>query len=122
MARMSARMFRATIYGIPNCDTMKKACAWLRANDVSFHFHDFRKDGLDASQVEQWAADAGWETLLNRRGLTWRKLPESDKSNLDEAKAVRLMAGNPTLIKRPVLVRDDSVLVGFSESSYRVFF
>ncbi len=115
-------MSEVSVYGIPNCDTMKKACAWLRSNDIPFSFHDYRKDGLDTGLLEDWVADVGWETLLNRRGLTWRKLSESDKADVDEAKAIRLMAENPTLIKRPVLVQGEHLMVGFSEPSYRDFF
>ena len=108
-----------TLYGIANCDTVRKARKWLAAHDVAYQFHDFRKDGLSNKQVKAWAQAVGWETLLNRRGQTWRKLAEQDKANLTEAKAINLMAAEPTLIKRPVLEINKQVQVGFSEADYQ---
>ena len=103
-----------TVYGIKNCDTCRKALKWLSAEGIEHTFHDFRVDGLDPANVARWADAAGWEKLLNRRGTTWRNLPEADKGGLDAASAQVLMAGNPTLIKRPVFETGGKVLVGFS--------
>lgn len=103
-----------TVYGIKNCDTCRKALKWLSAEGIDHTFHDFRVDGLDAANVTRWSAAVGWEKLLNRRGTTWRNLDESDKDGVNEAKAATLMAGNPTLIKRPVFDDGSSILVGFT--------
>jgi arsenate reductase (glutaredoxin) len=103
-----------TVYGIKNCDTCRKALKWLAAEGIEHTFHDFRVDGLEPANVSRWADAAGWEKLLNRRGTTWRNLPEADKEGVDEAKATTLMAGNPTLIKRPVFDDDSRILVGFT--------
>ena len=108
-----------TLHGIGNCDTIRKAKKWLDAQGVDYRFHDFRKDGLDRTQLEKWAASVGWETLLNRRGMTWRKLDPADKANLDEHKAIELMLQHPAMIKRPVLETGDAILVGFDEQAYR---
>src|SRR5437667_9321346 len=92
-----------TIYGIKNCDTMKKARAWLDGHDVAYAFHDYKAQGIERAKLEGWAAKAGWETLLNKAGTTFRKLPDGDKENLNEKKAIALMLAQPSLIKRPVL-------------------
>ena len=92
-----------TVYGINNCDTVKKACNWLSKNKVEFQFHDFRKDGLTKSKVQRWVKSIDWETLLNRRGTTWRKLPDSEKESINKTRALSLMVEQPTLIKRPVI-------------------
>lgn len=105
-----------TVYGIKNCDTCRKALKWLTAEGIDHTFHDFRVDGLDPANVSRWADAVGWEKLLNRRGTTWRKLPESDKDGVDASKAETLMAGNPTLIKRPVFETGDQVMVGFGDA------
>ena len=102
-----------TVFGIPNCDTCRKARKWLKDNEIEHEFHDFRKDGLTRGDVDGWADAVGWETLLNRRGTTWRKLPESDKVVSDAASAAALMTKNPTLIKRPVIAAGETILVGF---------
>jgi arsenate reductase len=107
-----------TLYGISNCDTVKKAKKWLDAHEVNYAFHDFRKHGLDEAQLRRWINKAGWEILLNRRGTTWRKLTEDDKQDMDGDKALQLMLDNVTLIKRPVLVRGNTLLVGFDEQKY----
>lgn len=108
-----------TIYGIRNCDTMKKARAWLDGHGVAYDFHDYKAAGIDRERVERWADKVGWETLINRQGLTFRKLPESAKKNLDRAHAVTLMLENPSLIKRPVLdLGRGRLLVGFSPDAY----
>jgi len=108
-----------TIYGIKNCDTMKKARAWLDAHGVNYHFHDYRQAGIDKAHLARWCEKVGWETLLNRAGTTFRKLPESDKANLDERHAVALMLAQPSLIKRPVLeLKGGRILVGFKPEIY----
>lgn len=106
------------LYGISNCDTIKKAKKWLSENMVAYQFHDFRKDGLEAEQLEMWVEALGWEVLLNKRGTTWRKLPEEDQADLDAAKATRLMLEHPAMIKRPVLVTVDEIIVGFKPEEY----
>ena len=109
-----------TLHGIANCDTVRKARRWLDDNDVAYRFHDFRKDGVDEAMLQGWIATLDdWGELVNRRGTTWRKLAEEERADLDEAKAVALMVEHPTVIKRPVLVRGDLVLVGFVEMMYR---
>ena len=107
-----------TIYGIRNCDTMKKARAWLDARGVAYSFHDYKAEGIDRAQLEGWAGQLGWETLLNRTGTTFRKLPDADKANLDERKAVALMLDQPSMIKRPVLDLDGRLIVGFKPEQY----
>jgi len=107
-----------TIYGIKNCDTMKKAKRWLDDAGVAYTFHDYRADGISTDQLAAWCGKVGWETLLNRRGLTWRKLDDADKQGMDEARAIALMVEHPALIKRPVLELDDRLEVGFSPARY----
>jgi arsenate reductase len=107
-----------TIYGIVNCDTMKKARAWLTGHGVTYRFHDYKKDGIDRKLLAGWAREAGWETLLNRAGTTFRKLPDADKDKLDRQKAIALMLEQPSLIKRPVLDVDGRLLVGFKADEY----
>ena len=111
---------KITLYGIKNCDTMKKARAWLDSNGVSYDFHDYKVAGVDRKTVERWADAVGWETLLNRAGTTFRKLPEQQKSNLTRTKAIALMLEQPSMIKRPVLERGKTLLVGFSPEKYSV--
>jgi arsenate reductase len=107
-----------TLYGIKNCDTMKKARAWLDARGVAYDFHDYKVAGIDADRLTRWCAEHGWEVLLNRAGTTFRKLPEADKRGLDTAKAVALMVAQPSAIKRPVLDLGDRRLVGFKPELY----
>jgi len=108
-----------TIYGIPNCDTMKKARTWLESHDVPYEFHDYKKAGIDEARLSAWSKKAGWETLLNRAGTTFRKLPDSDKTSLTEKKAIALMQAQPSLIKRPVLeLGRGKILVGFKPEIY----
>lgn len=102
------------VYGLNNCDTCRKARKWLAAEGVAHEFHDIRKANLETTVIAGWAGKAGWETLLNRRGTTWRGLPETDKASVDEASAIQLMTAHPALIKRPVFVMDNDVLVGFT--------
>ena len=107
-----------TLYGIKNCDTMKKARAWLDAEGVPYAFHDYKAEGIDRPRLEAWARAVGWETLLNRAGTAFRKLPEADKADLDERKALALMLDQPSMIKRPVLDLDGRLLVGFKPDYY----
>ena len=107
-----------TIHGIVNCDTMKKARAWLDAHRVAYHFHDYKKEGVTRAQLERWAKAVGWEVLLNRAGTTFRALPEKDKAGLTKDKALALMLGQPAMIKRPVLETERAILVGFKPESY----
>ncbi|SDB44018.1 ArsC family reductase [Bauldia litoralis] len=111
-----------TIYGIRNCDTMKKARAWLDGHGVAYDFHDFKKSGIDKGRLEGWARVVGWEVLLNRAGTTFRKLADADKAGLDEAKAISLMLEQPTMIKRPVLDLGGTILVGFKPEIYAAAF
>lgn len=111
-----------TIYGIKNCDTIKKAIKWLNDNGIEYEFHDYKKMGLDEKQLKQWIKAVGWEILVNRRGTTWRKLPESTREGINKSKAIKLMLDNLSLIKRPVLVIDSAIHVGFSETEYEKLF
>lgn len=106
------------IYGIKNCDTMKKARAWLDKKGVAYDFHDYKTAGIERGRLEGWVRKAGWETLLNRAGTTFRKLPDGDKEGLTEAKAIALMMANPSMIKRPVLETGGTLLVGFKPDQY----
>jgi arsenate reductase (glutaredoxin) len=108
-----------TIYGIKNCDTMKKARGWLDEHGVAYAFHDYKDAGIDAGRLQSWMAKAGWETLLNRAGTTFRKLPDAQKTGLTERKAIALMLAQPSLIKRPVLEIGDRLLVGFKPDAYQ---
>ncbi|MBV9834995.1 MAG: ArsC family reductase [Alphaproteobacteria bacterium] len=107
-----------TIYGIKNCDTMKKARAWLDGRGVAYAFHDYKASGIERARLQGWAKAVGWETLLNRAGTTFRKLPEADKDGLNESKAIALMLAQPSMIKRPVLDLGDRLLVGFKPDDY----
>lgn len=110
------------LYGIKNCDTVRKARRWLDANGVDFQFHDFRTDGLDETTINAWLKTVSWEVLLNKRGTTWRKLEDPRKEQLDRATAIELMLANPTLIKRPVLSDNADCMVGFKEAEYSARF
>ena len=106
------------IYGIKNCDTMKKARAWLDAKGVAYDFHDYKASGIDRARLEAWAKRVGWEVLLNRAGTTFRKLADADKAGLDEQTAIALMMAQPSMIKRPVLEAGQRLLVGFKAEQY----
>lgn len=109
-----------TIYGIKNCDTMKKAFAFLDKAKVDYVFHDYKTAGIDKDRLERWSKKVGWETLLNRAGMTFRKLPEKDKEGLSESKAMKLMLAQPSMIKRPVLdLGGGKLLVGFKPDDYK---
>ncbi|MFG1211885.1 ArsC family reductase [Xanthobacter flavus] len=107
-----------TIYGIKACDTMKKARGWLDDKGVAYAFHDYKSAGIDAKTLEGWAKKVGWEKLLNRAGTTFRKLPDADKTDIDEAKALALMLAHPSMIKRPVLEHGRDLIVGFKPEDY----
>ncbi len=108
-----------TIYGIKNCDTMKKARAWLDKNGVDYAFHDYKSAGIDRERLERWAKKVGWEILLNRAGTTFKKLPDKDKTGLSKTKAIALMLKQPSIIKRPVLeASGGKMLVGFKPEQY----
>lgn len=107
-----------TIYGIKNCDTMKKARTWLDGRGVAYSFHDYKAEGIDSATLAGWAKAVGWETLLNRAGTTFRKLDEADKEGLTEARAIALMLAQPSMIKRPVLDLGGRLLVGFKPDLY----
>jgi arsenate reductase len=111
-----------TIYGIKNCDTMKKARTWLDSHKVAHSFHDYKSSGIDKAILEGWAKKVGWEVLLNRAGTTFRKLPDTDKDGLTEKKAIDLMLAQPSMIKRPVLEARGKLTVGFKPESYEALF
>ena len=108
----------AKLFGIKNCDTMKKAWTWLDQHGVAYDFHDYRKAGIDRATLEGWAKQVGWEVLLNRAGTTFKKLPDADRQGLDQAKAIALMLAQPSMIKRPVLDAGGQLYVGFKPDSY----
>ena len=109
---------KPTIYGIKNCDTMKKARAFLDAKGVAYAFHDYKTQGVTEARLEAWAKQAGWEKLLNRAGTTFKKLPDADKQNLTQARAIALMVAQPSIIKRPVFETSGQLLVGFKPEEY----
>jgi arsenate reductase (glutaredoxin) len=111
-----------TIYGIKNCDTMKKAFAWLDAHSIAYDFHDYKKVGVTKAQLTRWCRAASWETVLNRAGSTFRKLPEDDKQNLTQDKAIALMIGSPSMIKRPILETGDTLEISFKPERYATLF
>ncbi len=111
-----------TIYGIKACDTMKKARTWLEAHGVAYAFHDYKLEGAKRGDLESWSRAVGWEVLLNRNGTTFRNLPETDKTGLNEAKAITLMLAQPSMIKRPVLDVGGKLIVGFKPEAYAAAF
>ncbi|MES9848148.1 MAG: ArsC family reductase [Candidatus Thiodiazotropha sp.] len=110
------------LYGIPNCDTMKKARRWLDEHGIAYQFHDYKKVGVDEKLLRQWVARIGWEALLNRRGMMWRKLDDSVKTEINEENAIRVMLETPSIIKRPVLEADKTLHVGFTKEAYSRLF
>ena len=110
------------VYGIKNCDTMKKARAWLDAHKVAYQFHDYKTSGIDKAKLEAWVAKLGWETVLNRAGTTFKKLPDADKEGLTAKKAVGLMLAQPSMIKRPILEAGGRVTAGFKPELYAELF
>lgn len=111
-----------TMYGIPNCDTIKKAKKWLEANGIDYEFHDYKKKGITKAKLKDWCKQADWEVLLNRRGTTWRKLDEETKASINKTSAIDIMAENTSIIKRPVIETGDDILVGFSTDTYEAAF
>lgn len=111
-----------TLYGIPNCDSVRKARDWLEAHAIEYQFHDYRDDGLDLVQLLGWVKALGWETMLNRQGRAWRKLTDKQREEINEHSAIQHMLDEPTLIKRPLLDLDGCFHVGFSEDKYRELF
>ncbi len=111
-----------TLYGIKNCDTVRKARQWLDAHGIDYTFHDLRSDGVSEADLRRWADAVGWETLLNRRSTTWRQLPASAREGIDAERAIALMREHPTLIKRPVLQTGETLLVGFKPDDYAALF
>lgn len=109
-------------YGIPNCDTVKKARTWLDARGIAFTFHDYKKAGADAEKLAAWCDAKGWEMILNRAGTTFKKLPEADRADLDQGKAIALMLAQPSMIKRPVVEYEGGLLVGFKPPEWEAAF
>jgi arsenate reductase len=109
---------RSTLYGIRNCDTVKKARVWLERAGIAYDFHDYKVSGIDEPRLRAWSRELGWERLLNRSGTTFRKLPDADKAGLDEERAIALMLAQPSMIRRPVLDLGDRRLIGFSEGAW----
>lgn len=107
-----------TVYAIPNCDTVKKARTWLDTKGLAHTFHDYKKAGADPAKLAAWCDAAGWDKVLNRAGTTFKKLPEADKADLDQARAVAVMAANPSCIKRPIVEHPGGLLVGFKEAEW----
>jgi arsenate reductase (glutaredoxin) len=110
------------VYGIRNCDTMKKAFAWLDERNVAYEFHDYKKEGIGTPKLKEWAARAGWEKLANMRGPTWRKIPDAHKANLTEARALALLQQNPSAIRRPIVEQGAKLLVGFDPAEFDAAF
>jgi len=111
-----------TLYGISSCDTVRKARRWLDAHGIEYRFHDYRKDGLEHTQLQDWERQLGWEVLLNRRGTSWRRLPETLRESIGRTSALRVMQGQPAIIKRPLLEHAGQLLVGFNADNYRKLF
>lgn len=110
------------LYGIPNCDTIKKAKKWLTDHDITFTFHDYRKDGISADFLKQAEEELGWETMLNKRGTTYRQLEEAEKASIDKDKALALLELHPAMVKRPILSHDGQFYIGFKPAQYEEIF
>lgn len=108
-----------TVYGIPNCDTVKKARAWLKEQDLAYTFHDFKKAGVPTERLDDWLEHFGWETVINRRGMSWRRLPAEEREAMDTARAREAALANPSLIKRPVVERGEQMLIGFDADNWQ---
>jgi len=115
-------VYPVTLYGISSCDTIRKAKTWLKNQHIEFEFHDYRKQGLEQKLLESMISALGWEAMLNRRGTTWRTLPDTVKDQIDQASAMRLMLDNPAIIKRPILATQNQFHVGFSDPQYQEIF
>jgi arsenate reductase len=121
-ARQRDSLMSAKIYGIKNCGTIKKAFAWLDKRRVAYEFHDYKKNGVPAGKLKEWAKKVGWEPLVNQRGPTWRKIPDARKANLDEAKALALLEENTSAIKRPIVEFRNRLLIGFDPAEFEETF
>jgi len=110
------------MYGIPNCDTIKKARKWLAEHNIDYTFHNYKKEGVDVTMLQACCAQVGWEVLLNKRGTTWRKLADTDKNNIDEQSAQSLLCEHASMIKRPILICGEHIEVGFSTVAYEALF
>ena len=108
-----------TVYGIPNCDTVKKARAWLKEQDLAYTFHDFKKAGVPTERLDDWLERFGWETVINRRGTSWRRLPAEEREAMDTARAREAALANPSLIKRPVVESGEQMLIGFDADQWQ---
>ena len=115
-------MTTVTLYGIKNCDTVKKARKWLDAHEINYHFHDFREQDINSNQVKLWIQQLGWDKVVNKRSATWKQLDGTERDNMDEVSAVAAILGNPTLVKRPLLDIDGQYSVGFSAEDYQAKF
>lgn len=111
-----------TVYGIKNCDSVKKSCRWLEQKNIQYEFHDLRIDNITQTKLKQWCDNITWEALLNRRSTTWRKLPDRQKAGINQSTAIKLMTEQPTLIRRPVIEHNNNILVGFSEDLFKQTF
>ena len=111
-----------TLYGISSCNTIRKAKTWLETQDIEFEFHDYRKQGLEQQLLQSMISALGWKAMLNRRGTTWRTLPDTVKNQIDQASAIRVMIDNPAIIKRPILARNNQLHLGFSTHQYQEIF
>lgn len=110
------------MYGIPNCNTIKKARSWLEEHGIEYQFHDYKKAGTDAAQLKGWIDEFGWKQVVNTRGMTWRKLEDETKAAMDEQGAINIMMEKPSIIKRPIVVKAEQTLIGFDESQYSALF
>lgn len=111
-----------TMYGIKNCDTIKKARRWLEDRGLAYEFHDYKAAGIDAARLKRWSNALGWEAVLNRAGTTYRSLPDADKQDLDQDRAIALMVAQPSMIKRPMVEHDGKLLLGFKPAEYEAAF
>ena len=111
-----------TLYAIPNCNTVKKARAWLDEHQIDYEFHNYKKQGIDRETLQQWVDELGWETVINRKGMTWRKLDEATRNSMDADKAIDIMLQNQSIIKRPLIIKGDKKILGFNEDEYQEFF
>ncbi len=119
---MSSAKHTVTIYGIKSCDTMKKAFTWLDEHNIAYTFHDYKKQGIDEATLQAWLSQKPWDEVINKRGTTWRKLPDEDKADVSNEKAISLMSSNPSMIKRPALLVGDTLTLGFKADEYQRIF
>ncbi len=110
------------LYAIPNCNTVKKARTWLDENNIEYEFHNYKKQGIDKESLQQWIDDLGWETVINRKGMTWRKLDENIRNSMNAEKAVDIMLENQSIIKRPLIIKQGKTILGFNADNYAEFF